>query len=115
MRASKIHYVAHVVAKLWLIHRQSVDHLVRNIGLKLGILNSSRIAQYIEHHLSGAADLFRDVLEIIGQSVVIGRQTERLGQRLITDISMIQWIERANARVRLRHAFFQVASNCSRL
>ena len=115
VRAGEVHHVANVIAELRRIRAigaaQGIDHSVGDVGLKFAVLNAAGVAQYMEDHLVGRADMLRDILKMVAQSVVVRRKAEWLRQRLIACVSMREGIERTHTGMRLRMALFNVGTN----
>ena len=102
VHAGKVDDVADVIAELRraaLAAGQIIDHVLGDIALVFAVLHAAGIADDMKDHL--ALDLGRDVRKILGDVVVIGRQTERPRQRLEADIAMGDGVQRADAAMRL--------------
>src|ERR1017187_5964300 len=87
----KINDVSHMVAELRArqsIRRELRNHLFGNIVLKLAVLNTSRIPQYMKHHFFRNLNIVGNRRKGISQEKTKGRQAERAWQRLETGVTV---------------------------
>ena len=102
--AVEVHDVAHQIEEAGRLADRQIEiipHCIRNCHLKARVVDAAGVAHTMKNELPLLRRLRRDARNHGLEFVVIGRLTQRLGQRL-NRLRRIQWRERMNARMRLR-------------
>ena len=80
---------------------QMFDHLSGDIVLEFAILDAAGVADDMKDNFARLLGIRCDVREMVGKSVVVGRQSQRPRQGLKTGVSMSDGVQRAHARMGL--------------
>lgn len=73
------------------------DHLLGDVVLKLAILNTASVSDYMKRHRFCASDLLHNVGKMLADVVMIGRHIERPRQGLEARVAVRDRMQRADA------------------
>jgi hypothetical protein len=90
---------------------EMIEHLRCDIILKFSILDAAGIADDMENHFLFFRYVLADCGKMLGKIVMIRRRSQWPRQRLIADVAVADWMQRADAGMGLRLLRLMARSN----